>query len=124
MGHDPEVGSGSYGDYFPEILDSLPFKLRDVAMERGLMESPDRYDDSYAKWHEKVKNFLYKNGIRWIFVSHSKPLTDYGDYCYAVYMDDAAVLAVIPDVGVNDTAEVYVYNSKEGVPRLVEVADS
>jgi len=123
MGYDPEVGAGSYGDYFLEIMDALPFELRDIALEQGLMEGPDRYDEAYAEWHEEVKDFLYENGIRWIFVSHNQPLTDYGDYCYAVALSEDAILHVIPDTGVNDTADAYVYDSKVATPTVVEVED-
>jgi hypothetical protein len=124
MGHDDETGSGSYGEYFPEILDSLDFTLRDAAMEQGLMEAPDRYDDAYAEWHEKVKDFLYDNGIRWIFVSENTPLTDYGDYCYAVALSDKAVLHVMEDIGVNDIAQAYVYDSKVAIPTVVELDEN
>ncbi len=123
LGRDDETGSGSYGEYFREIMDALPFELRDVAMERGLMEAPDRYGDGYASWHEEAKDFLYENGIRWIFVSETRPLTDYGDYCYAVSLPDAAVLHVIDDVGVDDTAAVYIYNSNVAVPAVDEIED-
>lgn len=119
MGYDPDIGSGSYGEYFTEIMDMLPFELRDNAMEQGLTEAPDRYDDDYSEWHDTVKDFLYTHGIRWIFVSHNKPLTDYGDYCYAVALDPDAVLHVIPDVGVEDSAEVYIYDSKVATPVTV-----
>lgn len=124
MGYNPQTGSGSYGEYFREIMDSLPFKLRDIAMEQGLMEGPDTFDDAYAEWHEKVKDFLYDNGIRWIFVSENTPLTDYGDYCYAVSLPDAAVLHVMDDIGVNDVAAAYVYDSKIAIPSTVELDEN
>ncbi len=124
MGHDPETGAGGYGEYLTQILDYLPNELRDVALEKGWMEPPGEYDDGYAEWHEKVKDFLYDNGIRWIFVSETKPLTDYGDYCYAVSLPDKAVLYVKEDVGVDDTAAAYVYDSKIAVPTTVELDEN
>lgn len=123
MGHDPETGAGGYGEYLPQILDALPNDLRDVALEKGWMEGPDQYDDGYAEWHEVVKDFLYDNGIRWIFVSDNEPLTDYGDWCYAVSLPEAAVLDIIPDPGVNDTADVYIYDSKVAIPQVSEIDD-
>jgi hypothetical protein len=126
LGYNADIAAGGYGEYFAEILDSLPFELRDSAMDLGLLgdEVPSSYDDGYKEWHDNVREFLYDNGIRWIFVSENKPLTDYGDYCYAVMLDDAAVLTVIPDVGVNDAAAAYVYNSSVAIPKVVEVEET
>ncbi len=115
-------GAYQYGSYMPEILDSLPFDLRDMVLEKGWMDShPGEHDDGYEEWLDAVYEFLDEHGIKWIFVSENRPLTDYGDYCYGVLLPDNAVLTVIPDIGVDDAANAYVYNSKISIPSVVEV---
>jgi len=122
------IGSGQgqgkygYGSYVPEILDSLSFDLRDIALEKGWMENPPgEYDDGYEDWLDEVYDFLDDHGIKWIFVSENKPLTDYGDYCYGILLPDKAVLTVIPDIGVDDAANAYVYNANVAIPSVVEI---
>jgi len=123
----------SYAEYFPEILAALPSDLRNTATENGWFDQPgdtDEYvydenlDDEvrvYDRWYDEVQWFLYTNGIRWIFVSMSKFLSVYGEYCYAITLPDGAILTSLPDDTVPDVAWAVVYDSNKAAPGFVEV---
>ena len=120
-------------DYYNLILDALPYELRDKAFNEGLLDGrpEDQYTDEFALWSEKVHDFLWDNGIRWIFVSQNVPLGGdtrrmgavYGDHCYYVLLPDNAVLWIIDDIGVNDVAFAYLYDSKIANPQMVSIPE-
>jgi hypothetical protein len=113
-------------DYFIQILNGLPFNLRDMARNSGLMSMPEKYSDEFDEWVEKVADFLTENGVRWIFVSDTRPLNDYGSYCYYVSMKNEDALMILDDINVNDTASAWVYmvsGEHVGKPRLVLMPD-
>jgi hypothetical protein len=110
-----------YGFYFPEILDSLDFSIKDKAEELGLMDVPDKdFDDNYDEWYEQCVDFFEKHKIRWIFVTKTRFLDRYGKYKYIVCLDDRAVYTVL-DGGEEDNSELYVYNAKMTAPHVVHV---
>ena len=119
--------------HYLSILDSLPFDLRNNALSLLENQPTDEYDEKFEVWSQHVHDFLWKNGIRWIFVSTNVPLGGdfssnigavYGDHCYYVFMPDAAIIDIINDVGVNDTAYAYLYDSRVGNPEMVPIPES
>jgi hypothetical protein len=97
-------------EYFAEILDSLPFSLKDEAGRLGLLDTPEnQYDDNYESWAEKTESFFSNNGVRWIFVSDNKALASFGNFCFYVSMGANDFLWSIEDVNVNDYASAYIY---------------
>lgn len=124
---DDIIGAVYAADHFIHILEHLPFDMRDQAIEQGLLPDtpPDQYDDEFDAWADEVEDFLYKNGIRWIYVSKTGTLEDYGDYCYYTFLDPdhPGVYYVGDDVGVNDWAEFFVYDVNKVQPILIEVED-
>lgn len=113
-----------YGDYLPQIIDSLHNDLLIEADELGLRWAPeDQYSEEYEEWYDAAMDFLYEKGIRWVFVSQTAFLENYGDYCYALTLPDDAVLDIIPDPWVNDDADAYVYDSNRARPGFMEVED-
>ncbi len=116
------------------ILDALPNDLRDQASTMGLLHynEVDKYSDEFDAWAEKVHEFLWDNGIRWIFVSGNVPLggdftsrpgSVYGDHCYYTLMPGNCVLHIFDDAGVNDIAYAYLYDSKVGQPQLIPIPE-
>lgn len=111
--------------YYYEILDALPFSIRDKAMHEGLMEDvPEKYSDEFREWASRVHDFLRENNIRWIFVSETKPLSEqYGDYCYYVLLPEDKYFGLITDTGVNDFATVYLYEADIGSPTCIPIEE-
>lgn len=104
--------------FFSQILDALPYDIRDDAL--ALLEKRPEYIVEDEDWGEEVADFLNEKNIRWIFVSENKPLPDYGEHCYKVYMPDNIVLEYMPDVEVNYSAYAVLYSADLGVPILEE----
>ena len=111
-----------YGrEYFMEILDGLPFNMRDKAMEMGLMNGhDDYYSEEFDQWTSDVEYFLKENNVRWIFTSENRQLDNYGDYCYYILMPESNIIATIADPNVNDFANAYVYISP---PQYIEIQE-
>jgi len=91
-----------------------------------LLPAPD-YLEEDSDWSESVHEFLYRNGIRWIFVSTDEPYGNerqryhsYGDNCYYVLIPDNKVLTWIPDVH-EISANICVYNVNEIQPKLIPI---
>ncbi len=123
LGYTSGMGAG-YGMYFGEILDAIPYELRMKAMEKGLMDRPENeYDDDFDEWYDKVEDFLENNNIRWIFVSSTKSLIQYGEWCYKMYLEDKARLLTIEDIQAEDAAAVYIYDGSKGSPIAIEVEE-
>jgi len=108
-------------EYFLFIIDALPFEIRDKAIELGLMDKPDEYSDDFNEWTERVVDFLNLSGVRWIFVSDTRPLDGYGNYCYYVSMNSDDALWIFDDPNVNDSAAAYVYMINKVKPKLIPV---
>jgi len=104
-------------NYFLGILEALPFSLRDQAMESGLLEQPeDSYSKEFEEWTREVAKFLKDNGVRWIFVSDTRPLIEFGQHCFYVSMNANDAIWIFDDPGVNDIAYVYVYMIQGELP--------
>ncbi len=109
-------------DYYIDILEALPFQLRDKALSKNLLDKPEQYTDNFDKWAEKVHLFLKNNNIRWIFVSSNKPLIEYyGEHAYYVLLKESCVLNIFDDPYVDDIAYAYLYNANEGSPITIEI---
>ena len=111
-------------EFFIQILDMLPFKLRDKALSLGLLNKPEPYSDEFDNWGKSVEEFLNENGVRWIFVSETRPLEDFGEYCYYVSIESNENYLI--DVHVNDSATAYVYfldGDSKYKPKLFEVPE-
>ena len=115
----------NYADnYYLHILDILPFELQDQAQMLGLTERPEKYTEEFDDWAEAVHSFLQDHNIRWIFVSHNKPLSEhYGDYRYYVMLPSTCVLHIFDDPGVNDMAWAYVYDGNKCSPQCIALDD-
>jgi len=120
----------SYGkQYFYEILDGLPGTLRDRALDMGLMNQPDdEYSNEFEIWAKEVADFLWENGIRWLFVSHDKPYTtdrymgaSYGNNCFYVLFPESNQINAIRDAHEID-ATAYVYHVSRP-PQLIPITD-
>lgn len=117
--------AGGTENYLIHILDSLYDEYRYEAIELGLMDVPeDSYSDEYREWANKVEDFLAEKNIKWLFVSETKTLSDYGGYCYYVLLPDDIVLETFHDLGVNDIAMAYVYDANKGQPTCIEIEDA
>ena len=112
-------------DFYMEILDALPFQLRDIATEKGLLTHYDIAEArtyKFYEWVQDVSEFLSINDIRWIFVSQNKPLEDhYGPYRYYVLLPEDAILHIFDDPWVDDIAWAYLYNANVASPNCIEL---
>jgi len=111
-------------EFYIEILDALPFNLRDKAIQEGLLtehlETPPV--EKIYEWSQKVEDFLKIANIRWIFVSQNKPLKEqYGNYCYYVLLPKNAILHIFDDTFVNDMAWAYLYDANKAQPECIEL---
>jgi len=123
---DGYIGKEYGSTWLPQVVQNLPFKMQDELAEiTGLdkWDIPGEYDEGFDEWAEEVEDFLYRKGIHWIFVSENRPLTNFGRWCYRVYLDESRTIAAIPDHGVGDSATVYLYDSRKMRPVLVEHDD-
>ena len=118
--------------YFNEIVEYIPYDLHDKMAEIGIDRYPpdDYYSEEFEKWSDKVEEFLYDNGIRWIFVSHDKIFNNmrskgasYGDYCYYILIPDEIILYDFVDVH-EENASGIVYDSRKGRPTRIPIGEN
>jgi len=106
------------------ILDSLPFDVKNKASNMGLFEMPEKQTEEFDEWANKVYEFLTDYNIRWIYVSHNKPLSDhYGDYRYYVLLPESCILDIFDDPHVNDLAWAYLYDANKCSPTCIELTE-
>jgi hypothetical protein len=101
-----------YGkDYLSSVLEALPSKDRSIAQNRGWLsyDWSNPYAEGYEKKEEIVVDWLNKKGYRWIFVSESRLLGDYGNFFYKIYFNLENIIDTIPDINVDDAATIYLY---------------
>ena len=120
------VIEADYADpFFPDILDSIPYKLQDVYEKetgRHYSEIPKKYSQEFDNWADETAEFFERHNIEWIFVSIDDPLGEFGDYCYNVYLDPNKSIGV-PDYHVRSGAMFYLYDSTKVTPRLELLED-
>jgi hypothetical protein len=119
--------------YYIDIIDSIPFDLHDKMRQSGISIYPpteDRYSEEYDTWIEQSEDFLYENGIRWIFVSHDKLFNNtrsmgasYGDNCYYILMPDNIILYELTDPH-EENASAIIYDSRRGIPERIPIEEN
>jgi len=113
------------------ILEHIPYNLTDKLYDLGIQEPPnnDKYSGEYEEWAEKMEEFLWDNGIRWVFVSKSEPFGSdrwgmggsYGSNCFFVIMPEQDMLGW--DIDIQEThAEVIMYRADKP-PQFIPIPD-
>jgi hypothetical protein len=117
--------------YFFDIIESIPFDLHNKMGQLGIDIYPpeDQYSEEFELWSEQVEDFLYKNGIRWIFVSSNNLFNDmrfnggsYGNLCYYILIPNDIIL--YENIDVHEVNSYYIiYDSRKGVPTRIPIEE-
>jgi hypothetical protein len=108
-------------EWYWEIIESMPFDIRDKLLEQNMNEFERSGYDDIDEWGQEIEHFLYENGIRWIFVKDQEPEYDYGAWCYHVLMPESNRLAYLNDP-YETNSSVIIYQAKNP-PNMIEVPD-
>lgn len=117
-----------YGSHFRELLDSMPWEYRDYALKQGWLDADIEDDDHTSK---EIANWLSRENIGMIFVSHDQPYVDslnlrrkgsgatYGHNAFYVMLPEKDRLAQIIDPGEID-ASIVLYN-RNNPPKFIPI---